>query len=539
MQSDQQRETNTPMNMMWKDTAKEPWISNYYDLKAQDAMPEVTTSEIIELQDGDTYELILQDAKTEIAWAHVRVMTYNWSVPGPLLKVPQGASINLKVTNDIGDITSTVHNHGLRVDNKQDGVPVSMKWFDTPLNKGEFKIYRLEFPDVGVFRYHPHVREDLQQELGLYGNILVTPNDEKYRNTVDNEQVLIVDDIQMNNDWIVPFAMDTVDQTLMGRFGNRFLLNGSEDYTLYLTQGEVTRVYISNVANVRPFVLSFGEDIQMKLVWSDVGAYEKETMIERLLIAPAERYIVELYPSKDGTFPILYSTPLFSETIWTVVVKNNDTPSLASQTFTNLRQVEAISQDIDQYRSYFDKEVDKTLRFDVDTGMMMNMKGWGMMMHDRKDTLTSDSVKLWWVSYDLANIERKDDMPMMNMRSTDKNTTWKLIDEDTKKSNMDINDWVFQQWDIVKVRLINDAEGQHPMQHPIHFHGQRFLVLEKNWVRNDNLVWKDTVLTTPGDTIDILIDMSNPWTWLAHCHISEHMHAGMMFSFEVGERKVE
>jgi suppressor of ftsI len=74
---------------------------------------------------------------------------------------------------------------------------------------------------------------------------------------------------------------------------------------------------------------------------------------------------------------------------------------------------------------------------------------------------------------------------------------------------MDI-DRSFKQGDIVKVRIINDGNGLHPMQHPIHFHGQRFLILNKNGVKNDNLVWKDTVLTLPGEYTDILIDMSNP-----------------------------
>ena len=122
----------------------------------------------------------------------------------------------------------------------------------------------------------------------------------------------------------------------------------------------------------------------------------------------------------------------------------------------------------------------------------------------------------------------------MNQQSTNETTAWQLIDEESGDINMAIH-WKFQLGDIVKVRLINDDEGLHPMQHPIHFHGQRFLVLNKNGTKNDNLVWKDTVLTTPGDDIEILIEMSNPGKWMTHCHIAEHMHAGMMMNFEVQE----
>jgi FtsP/CotA-like multicopper oxidase with cupredoxin domain len=71
------------------------------------------------------------------------------------------------------------------------------------------------------------------------------------------------------------------------------------------------------------------------------------------------------------------------------------------------------------------------------------------------------------------------------------------------------------------------------MQHPIHIHGQRFLVLERDGVPNRNLVWKDTMILTAGSTADIVLELSNPGTWMVHCHIAEHIDAGMMFTFEV------
>ena len=58
-------------------------------------------------------------------------------------------------------------------------------------------------------------------------------------------------------------------------------------------------------------------------------------------------------------------------------------------------------------------------------------------------------------------------MPMMNKESTSLNYEWKIIDEDTKKENMDIN-WQFKKGDIVKIRIENKKDGAHPMQHPFH-----------------------------------------------------------------------
>ena len=82
-------------------------------------------------------------------------------------------------------------------------------------------------------------------------------------------------------------------------------------------------------------------------------------------------------------------------------------------------------------------------------------------------------------------------------------------------------------------RYVFALENVTPHQHPIHIHGQRFLVLASNGVRNTNLVWKDTALIPAGETVDILLDLSNPGKWMLHCHIAEHLESGMMMAFEV------
>jgi FtsP/CotA-like multicopper oxidase with cupredoxin domain len=73
------------------------------------------------------------------------------------------------------------------------------------------------------------------------------------------------------------------------------------------------------------------------------------------------------------------------------------------------------------------------------------------------------------------------------------------------------------------------------MHHPFHVHGAgRFLILSRGVVE-PNLVWKDTVLVRTGETVDILLEVTNAGLWMAHCHIAEHHESGMMFSFEVTE----
>lgn len=120
----------------------------------------------------------------------------------------------------------------------------------------------------------------------------------------------------------------------------------------------------------------------------------------------------------------------------------------------------------------------------------------------------------------------------VNQMSSNETIEWFIEDQDTGDRNGSI-DWSFNQGDMVKVRVFNDDSGLHPMQHPLHFHGQRFVVLGRDGVANNNLQWKDTVLIPMGQTVDLLVDMSNPGTWMTHCHIAEHLSAGMMFNFSV------
>ena len=129
-------------------------------------------------------------------------------------------------------------------------------------------------------------------------------------------------------------------------------------------------------------------------------------------------------------------------------------------------------------------------------------------------------------------VEWSGTMPIMNWLTTSNEVTWLLRDSVTGAENMDI-DWNFQVGDVVKIRLVNNRDAWHAMQHPLHIHGQRFLVLDQDGVRNNNLVWKDTVLLPTGTTTDILLEISNPGRWMVHCHIAEHLESGMKFVFEV------
>src|SRR5437764_284722 len=134
-------------------------------------LSEATNPNLIRLQDGGQLDLRIEPVRKRIDDAELRMLGYNGSIPGPTLHVDQGSEITVEITND-GDVEATVHWHGLRLENRYDGVPHETQ---APIPIGGKYACKVQFPDAGFYWFHPHVREDYGLEMGLYGTIVVEP----------------------------------------------------------------------------------------------------------------------------------------------------------------------------------------------------------------------------------------------------------------------------------------------------------------------------------------------------------------------------
>ena len=487
-------------------------------------VPMVKPSTVARLKNGDTLDLTATMVRRTIR-GHTFVMYgFNGEVPGPLIRVPQNATIVVRFHNHI-DLPSTVHWHGLRLDNKFDGVPGITQ---TAVPVGGSFVYHVHFPDAGVYWYHPHVREDIEQPMGLFGNMLVDSPERNYYSPVNQERTLMLDDLLINADSLIPFGKEVPDFVLMGRVGNVLLVNGEQHYSMSAHTGDVVRFYLTNVANSRTYNVSFG-GAPIKVVASDQSRFEHEEMVPSVVLAPAERYVVEVKFDHPGKYAFANSVQAINhykgefepeiDTLGVISVAPAPAAPNYGRQFAKLRANAEVSQDIDRYRKYFDKPPDKSLTLTVEPNAL-------------------PLATVQFMSIDtayFAPVEWVDGMPDMNWLSTANQVRWILRDDATKKENMDI-DWHVKQGSVIKLRLYNDPRSFHPMQHPIHLHGQRMLVVSRDGVPNTNLVWKDTALIPVGSTVDLLIDASNPGDWLLHCHIAEHMGSGMMTVLHVEPR---
>ena len=470
----------------------------------------------VKLRDGDTLDLSAGFVRRTIRGNQFVMYAFNGMVPGPLIRVTQQATITVRFHNRI-DLPSSIHWHGLRHENKDDGVP-GLTQDEVPPG-GDFT-YRVHFPDAGVYWYHPHVREDIEQAMGLFGNMIVDSPEPDYYSPVNREQSLVFNDLLVNGDTLIPFGKEGPDFALMGRVGNVLTVNGEPEYKLSARKGEVLRFYLTNVSSSRTYNLSFS-GAPMKVVASDVSRFEREERVPSVVMAPAERYVVEVRFDKPGRYALVNAVQQINhfagefepevDTLGIVTVGQVPaTPDYAAR-FAALRAYPAVSRDVDGFRRFFDKEPDQTLRL----------------------TLKASSLPLATVQFMnidtayFAPVEWTDAMPDMNWLSTSKQVRWIIREEATGKENMDIQ-WRVKQGSVVKLRIFNDPKSFHPMQHPIHLHGQRMLVVSRDGVKTRNLVWKDTVIIPTGSTVDLLIDASNPGAWMLHCHIAEHLQSDMM-----------
>jgi FtsP/CotA-like multicopper oxidase with cupredoxin domain len=593
-----------------------------------EGLPEAERPEVVELSDGDEFELRIAPVTKEIGDNSVRMLAYNGSIPGPTLNVRQGSEVLVHAVNE-GDLEATVHWHGLRLENEYDGTHQTQ----TPIAVGESFTYRLRFPDEGLYWYHPHIRQDYGQEMGLYGNILVEPSEPDYWPPAHREVLLTLDDILLDEDGrVAPFSPHETDYVAMGRFGTTFLIAGEPEMSMSVKRGEVVRFYLTDTANTRVFKIGVA-GARMKLVGGDSGHHEREEMVEDVILAPSERVVVDVLFDQPGEATLEHRTRERTYPLAAITVEEERAEPQLEEEHGALRVNADMSAERERIAPYLEAAPDKTLAFVAE---MDEIGGEGIETGIYACPMHADIVASWagkcpkcgmklmpaqaktepptafvcpmhaeitatWAgtcpkcgmtlratgtgaAADLGDtpasaeahgeyhmhgheqhgggdqheghrghheehhgehehggyahgaaegIEWEDDMVDVNRMTTPANMRWLIVDRETGAENAAI-DWQFQLGDQIKIRLINEMESDHPMHHPFHIHGAgRFLVLSRDGAVEPNLVWKDTVLVRTGETVDILLDVSNPGLWMAHCHIAEHHESGMMFSFNV------
>lgn len=391
----------------------------------------------LEINEG-TYEFV--------KGRETQVFSYNNQMPGPLITGTVGETIEVLVKNNLDEPT-TVHWHGLQVENLQDGVPQVTQ---EPISPGEEFTYSLRLVDPGLYWYHSHVDAHKQVESGLQGTLLVKPeNSQKSEGTI-----LVLDDVLLQDSYqLTNFNVGVMH----GRFGNLFLVNGQVNPSIDL---ENNRLRIVNTANARSFTLSFGS-VPFTVIGQDIGHSQFYTDTQ-LLINPGERYDILLDTQEVENLKLTYLTSRGNYELATLDYNGNDISDQFEEEFKNPSWLDEAQQ------------MEPTFQADLVGFMAGHM-----------------------------------------------NLVWSI----NRKSYPD-NPEIFEatEGDIVTMRIRN-TQGQ---PHPMHLHGQKFIVLKRNGIVQEKLGWKDTVMVKGGETVDIAFRAEEKGEWVFHCHILEHAEAGML-----------
>jgi FtsP/CotA-like multicopper oxidase with cupredoxin domain len=319
-------------------------------------LAEAAPPPVLELTDGDAFDLHIGPVAKELRDTTVRMLGFCGSIPGPTLKVQQHSEIIVNVTND-GDLDTTVHWHGLRLDNRYDGVPHETQ---TPIPVGGGFTYRIRFPDPGLYWYHPHIREDYTQEMGLYGNIIVVPSEPDYWPAAHRDVLLTLDDVLLEDGKIAAFSTTETTHAAMGRFGNLLLIGGETDLRLTARTGEVVRLWLTNTANTRVFNVRL-PGARMKLIGGDSGRVEREEFVSEVLLAPSERAVVDVLFDRPGEFGLEHRTPQRAYPLASITVTEEAAERSLRQAYEVLRRAPELDAERQQLDAYLAAPPDKIL----------------------------------------------------------------------------------------------------------------------------------------------------------------------------------
>ena len=438
--------------------------------KTQDGFFELTAA-------PSKQRLYLPDAPTSDLW------TYNGSAPGPEIRVKKGERVQVRFTNMLDEPTS-VHWHGIRIDNAMDGVSGLTQ---DPVEPGGTFVYDFVAPDAGSFWYHAHNKSWNQVARGLYGPLIIDETEPAFERS--NDITLVLDDWRLAGEGVLDVASlgSMMEWAHGGRLGNWLTVNGQSRPVTDLVRGQTYRLRLINAANARIFEIDpnrFGATLLGYDGQSFAGPVKFD--YAPLMLGPAQR--VDLMVVAESDF--------------TIEEVSGDRPyPMAGFSVSDAETTKAPRSDIKLQPNVLpepDLANARRIRLEMTGGAMGGMidityKGKKLKGDDIRTTRQA------WAFNGVANLAEE---PFFEAR----------------------------QGESILIETVNRTAWVHAM----HVHGHHFQILNRSGsVVDEEKPWRDTFLIGQDQTTEIAFVADNPGRWLFHCHMLEHAAAGMNTWFKV------
>ncbi|GLI55315.1 multicopper oxidase mco [Propionigenium maris DSM 9537] len=431
---------------------------------------------LLEREEGVFHLKVVEGKHEFFQGIEEETLGYNGDILGPTLRVRKGDEVEIHVKNTLEDET-TVHWHGLRVISAMDGgphqvIPPGATWkVRFPIEQGAATLW-----------YHPHLlhRTGPQVYRGLAGLLII--EDERSealklpRDYGVDDIPLIIQDRRFNSKGRLEYLTRPED-IIDGMLGDTGVVNGVLAPTFSPRLG-VTRFRILNGANARTFYLRFSDNRTFYQIATDGGFLEKPVGRRELILSPGERAeIIVNFTSSDKDLQL----------------RDGDYTLLTFMPGREPGEVEKLPKELVKGAESIDTSKLKRRYFVMQgTGRSVNINGKQMDMRRIDEYVKLGETEVWVVT----NSSHHMGMGMM-------------------------------------------MGGQMGMMgnipHPFHIHNTQFRILSRNglppsrWERGD----KDTVLVSPGESIELLVEFRHVGLYMYHCHILEHEDMGMMGQFNV------
>ncbi len=434
----------------------------------------------------DTAQLRGKDAGPTPIWG------YDGMSPGPTLRVKQGDELKVRLVNDL-DQSTVVHWHGLRLPNAMDGVPFLTQ---KPIEPGQSFDYHFAPPDAGTFWYHTHFGSSEQLARGLYGALIVEERDAPQ---VDRDLMLMVDDWRLlDNGEIQPSFGNFHDAMMAGRLGQYITLNSEDTLDISVKTNERLRLRIVNTANSRIFQFRTAQHVARVMAVDGQPCPPNVAPNGVLRLAPGNR--VDLF--LDATLAPGARAPI---TVDDLRGGELQVGRLVYDAGPPLRDKPlGEPQPLPDNPIPAKLDVANALKLDVplDGGGMGMMMGRGMGGGMGPGRFQGYGVPPQQRIWALAGVSATghDGPPIFTVARG-------------------------------RTVMLNFA-NRSAFPHAMHVHGHHFRQLDpssEGW----RPYWLDTVIVDVERAERVAFVADNPGKWMMHCHMIEHMAAGMAAWFQV------
>ncbi len=428
-------------------------------------------------------ELTARTAKVRLSGAsgpESDLIGYDGLVPGPTLRFTQGQIARVRFRNEL-DVPSTIHWHGIRLENAMDGVPGLTQQAVPP--GGSFD-YEFTPPDAGTFWYHAHVDSWNQVARGLFGALIIDEVEPAF--APEDDHVLVL------TDWLLTAegVFDTVSLGNVfewsggGRIGKFLTTNGVEGPDIAVATGVAQRLRLINTSTARILKLKL-TGVEAKIIARDGQPLAAPQDLGRSLkLGPAQRVDLMAEFTQDSGAEL-------KEVSWQDIVLAHFTPSLtsAARPTPALAAADLPVPDLTKVQ-WFPLLMTGGNLGSLEKGAKVATMAGDMAMH-------SDAPVLWAFN----NVSRMGDEPMFQVASGE----------------------------TVGLKM----ENRTFVDHAIHIHGHDFRKVPKDDADTPDDTWLDTILIGSKEVLQVAFVAGKPGKWMIHCHMLEHSASGMDTWFRV------